>query len=110
MRNDDRIIKINSDPLYQDLFFDRVVGYISQFGTPSLRYPTPAEIRRLDLVGHVWTLGDRYYKLAHRFYGQPKLWWVIAWFNKAPTESHLVVGDVIQIPTPLETVLQYYST
>ena len=55
--------------------------------------------------GYIWGVGDRYFKLAHRFYGDSKLWWVIAWFNKKPTESHVDVGDLILIPTDLDQIL-----
>jgi len=54
-------------------------------------------------------VGDRYFKLAHRFYGDSKLWWVIAWFNKKPTESHVDVGDLILIPTDLYQILNIFD-
>ena len=48
-----------------------------------------------------------YSKLAHKHYGDSSLWWVIAWFNKRPTESHVTVGTVIVIPMPIQKVLKY---
>ena len=50
-------------------------------------------------------MGDRYYKLAASFYGDARYWWIIAWFNKKPTESHIKVGDIIRIPTSLGDIL-----
>ena len=76
--------------------------------TPVINKPTLDEMATLTLTGHIWRLGDRYYKLADQYYDDPKYWWVIAWFNRAPTEAHLKIGDLIQIPTPLEEVLQFY--
>jgi len=62
-------------------------------------------MRGLQKVGHIWTLGDRYYKLAHQHYGESQYWWVIAWFNKKPTEAHLSLGDVVYVPLPLSRIL-----
>jgi nucleoid-associated protein YgaU len=62
---------------------------------------------RLDILTYVWSMGDRYYKLAYRFYGDSKDWWVIAKFNQKPTESHVKIGDIILIPKPLNLVINY---
>ena len=40
----------------------------------------------------MWKLGDRFYKLADQYYGDPTLWWIIAWYNRMPTESHAEGG------------------
>jgi len=37
------------------------------------------------------------------------LWWVIAWFNKTPTEFHLKPGVALAIPKPLETILTIFD-
>ena len=52
---------------------------------------------------------DRLDHLAERFLGNATYWWVIAWYNEAPTESHLQIGDLIYIPLPLERVLKHYG-
>ena len=36
-----------------------------------------------------------------------ELYDVIAWFNKAPTESHVKIGSVVSIPKPIQRVLKY---
>ena len=36
------------------------------------------------------------------------MWWVIAWFNQAPTESHLVIGDTIEVPISIEQALSVF--
>jgi len=51
---------------------------------------------------HIWKYGDRFYNLAHKYYGDPTYWWVIAWYNALPTEADIRIGDVIQIPISLE--------
>ncbi len=65
---------------------------------------TAKEMATIEPIGHIWTTGDRLYKLAEKYYNDPTLWWVIAWYNNRPTEGHFKVGDVIQIPTPIERV------
>jgi len=44
--------------------------------------------------------------LASKYYGDPKQWWVIASFNRTPTESHVKIGDLIRIPLSLADALQ----
>ena len=106
-RYETRRIAENTDPLYKELFDVRGVKSVVQYRTPELSHPTAEQIAELQVVGHIWTLGDRYWKLAFDNYGDVELWWVIAWYNQAPTEAHLNLGDVIQIPFPLERVLGY---
>ena len=106
-RYETRRIAENTDPLYKELFDVRGVKSIVQYRTPELSHPTAEQIAELQVVGHIWTLGDRYWKLAFDNYGDVELWWVIAWYYQAPTEAHLNLGDVIQIPFPLERVLGY---
>lgn len=36
---------------------------------------------RTDDIQHVVSSTDRIDLLAHRYYGDPQLWWVIAWAN-----------------------------
>ena len=104
-----RRILFNDDEMYEEMFRERGVKHITQYGAPTLRWPSPAELRRLAIINHVWSQGDRYYKLAHHYYGQPELWWVIAWFNQKPTEGHVSLGDVIEIPKPIDLALEFFG-
>ncbi|MAF26061.1 hypothetical protein CL634_10890 [bacterium] len=106
-RYENRLTAINTNERYRSFFKDRNINFIEQFRTPKLKHPTPDQIRKLEMIGHIWSVGDRYYKLAHTYYKNERMWWVIAWFNQKPTESHLEIGDVIQIPLPLDRVLNY---
>lgn len=45
-----------------------------------------------------WKYGDKLYKLSQRFYGDSKLWWIIAHVNLRPTDSHYSPGDTLIIP------------
>ena len=100
---------INSFDNYRNVLKNRNVKFIEQYTTPRLRMPTFQEETTLTIVEHIWKMGDRFYKLAHKHYGEADLWWVIAWFNLTPTESHLQLGQTIQIPYPLERILDYYG-
>ena len=56
-----------------------------------------------------WKLGDKYWKIANEFYNDPSLWWVIAWFNRRPTEAHNKSGDLIFVPVPVEELLSLFK-
>jgi nucleoid-associated protein YgaU len=102
-----RKIYNNRLELYEQLAEERDTKYFRQFETPRLRYPTAKEISEFSIRKHVWKSGDKFYKLAHEYYGDSKLWWVIAWYNKTPTESHVPNGSVLSIPLPIQKVLKY---
>ena len=106
-RYDGRTIVRNRDIMYKKVFKDRGVKQIRQYMSPKFAYPTPQQIGTLDTVSYTWKLGDRLYKIADYHYGDSRLWWVIAWYNKKPTEYHISIGDIIHIPFPLDRILRY---
>ena len=108
-RYDNRRIYINDDETYEEVLERKGIKSLRQYGTPKLRQPTAEEMRNLVTENHIWKLGDRYWKLADAYYGDARLWWVIAWFNNKPTEAHLKMGQIVYIPMPLEKVLRYYD-
>jgi len=95
----------NNSEFYDEFFNERKVKYIKQFRSGKLRHPTVRERASLQNINHIWKIGDRFYKLAHRYYGDPTLWWIIAWYNLRPTEGHCRTGDTIRIPLPLDRVV-----
>ena len=100
----------NAHEMYREHLEIRGRTHIRHFTTPMLRYPTDLEKQNnITAVGHIWKTGDRYYKLANTQYGDPRYWWVIAWYNKKPTEAHVNLGDSIYIPTPLHSVLELFG-
>ena len=106
----DRQVIINDNELYRDVFDDRGLKYIVQYATPRFSPLTIEQRSQLQRITHVWSLGDRFFKLAHKHYSKrPELWWVIAWYNEKPTETHVSPGDIIYIPLPLDRVLSYYG-
>tara|TARA_R110002074_G_scaffold96831_1_gene210309 strand:+ start:1377 stop:1721 length:345 start_codon:yes stop_codon:yes gene_type:complete len=73
--------------------------------TPVLANPTIAERAAISTTGYIWSYGDRYYNLAHKYYGNADYWWIIAWYNGFPTEADILPGDAISIPLDLEEAL-----
>ena len=98
----------NTKRFYKAYFRDRGVKKITHYNTPTMGYPDPQTVAdNITRIQHTWKSNDMYWKLAAKHYKDSQLWWVIAWFNKAPTESHLRPGDIIHIPTPVDKVLSY---
>jgi hypothetical protein len=79
---------------------------IRHYTTPTMRHPTVSERAGTPTTGHLWTVGDRFYKLAHQYYGDVNFWWVIAWWNGYPTEGHIKTGDYLDIPLDLPAALE----
>ncbi len=78
---------------------------IQQYATPMLSHPTVAQRAALTTNAHLWSVGDHYYQLAHTYYDDPELWWIIAWYNGYPTEADISPGQLIYIPLNLEHIL-----
>jgi len=95
----------NMTTAYKRYLKKRGLPDIHQYSTPKFTYPSQEQIQKFETISHIWGSGDRYFKLANTYYGDPELWWVIAFFNQKPTEFDIKPGDLIFIPTPLETVL-----
>lgn len=100
---------INRDESYDELFDDRGVKEIQQYSTPILKFPSDEKIQKIRFLNHTWKQGDKFWKIASLQYGDPTLWWIIAQFNKKPTESHLNPGDVIKIPIDKGIILEALS-
>lgn len=96
----------NENELYSDLLEKKDIPFINQ-------YVSPENIINLSrdfaFEEYEWKSQDRLYKLAQRYYGDSKLWWVIAHINQKPTDSHFQPGDLVKIPTreTLDEVLRY---
>jgi len=108
-RYDNRKLFTNDNERYEKVLDDRGVNSIVHYNTAQMSYPSQREMMQITKIRHVWTTGDRYYKLAHQYYRSTQYWWVIAQFNQKPTEADVTVGEVIFIPTPLEAVLRAYK-
>ena len=104
-----RIILNNKSNNFSEQFKNRNLNSIRHYESSELNYPTISQVRKLTRISHVWSLGDRFYKLAFKYYGNSADWWVIAQYNKKPTEGHVNPGDIIYIPLPLEQIKKYFG-
>jgi len=108
-RYDNRPTAINRSTRDEKLFEKRGIKFINQFKTARLNYPSVQERAMLsNSPTVVWKMGNRFYKMANEYYGNPKYWWLIAWYNQAPTESHIPVGVTIKIPMPFDKAYAIY--
>lgn len=108
-RHENRRSIINSSINFDDQFRARSVQSIKHFTTLKLKYPTIEETTQLEILSETWKLGDRLYKYADLHYGDPGLWWIIAWFNKKPTENDYQLGEQVLIPFPLDRIFKYFG-
>ena len=95
----------NKEEIYKETLRKRGVNHIDHYPTAQLYHPVAEDLVNVESIKHIWKVGDRYSKLAYEFYGDPRLWWVIAWYNQLPTEAHVSYGNVIYIPTPIDEIL-----
>lgn len=93
--------------MYTEHFKARDVFSIDHYATPKLIFPSDNQSKLISFMTHIWSSRDKYYQLAQRYYNDSKLWWIIAQYNQAPTEQHLVEGQAIKIPFPLSAVYSY---
>jgi hypothetical protein len=107
MRYYNQSIFINNNPAYKRYLKGRGKTDIRQYDTPKFTHPTADDLANFSEITHIWGVQDRFYKLANEYYNDPTMWWVIGLYNQKPTEFHLSPGDVIYIPTPLDSVLYY---
>ena len=95
----------NDSPTFNEHLDARNKYGIRHFVTPKFRRLNYHKLAGLSVVSHTWTFGDRFYKLAHKYYENSTLWWIIAYANQKPTDSHCTLGDTIKIYMPLREVL-----
>ena len=96
----------NDSEFYSPLTSKRGLKSIVQMQTIALHNPAVFERMNLSTDTYIWKYGDRYYNLANIYYGDPKHWWIIAWYNGYPTEANIQIGDVIEIPLNFEEIIK----
>ena len=106
-RYTNRTPMLNDNRLYERHLINKQVPHIIQYQSPIIRYPSDADINQLDIIERIWGQGDRFFKYAAEYYGDPGYWWIIPWFNQKPLESDFKHGDVVHIPMPLDDVVMY---
>ena len=105
-RYNSRLTAINDLKEYKDLLDIRGVKAIEQYRTISKEVYEDEDYEDIETIQHTWKFGDMYWRLSSRYYGDSQYWWVIASFNKRPTEHLNKIGDVIEIPINLADALQ----
>jgi nucleoid-associated protein YgaU len=101
-----RELAVNDKEQYDSLFEERGIKRVIQYRSPMGKFVTDEQIAAIDCHQVIWTVGMSYEKLAYQYYGDFRQWWVIAGFNKKPTESHVSIGDTIRIPKDISEALE----
>ena len=99
-------ILTNSSKYYAPLRKSRNMRAIRHYETPILYNPDAIDRFNTTTEAHIWSYGDRFYKLADQYYGDVRFWWVIAWYNGTPTEADINNGDLIEIPLNIQEALR----
>lgn len=97
---------VNDKEQYDKLFEKRGVRKITQFRSPKAKFTTDEELARIPCHQVIWRTGMSFEKLAEQYYGDFRQWWVIAGFNRKPTEQHVQFGDTIRIPRDIADALR----
>lgn len=98
---------INKSEEYRQFMENKDIKQINHYESPS--NILDKEKQNFAHEKYIWKPGDKLYKLSQFFYGDSKLWWIIAKINKKPTDHDYAVGEEIIIPDKnfLEDVIKY---
>ena len=97
---------INDSEYYTPLRKKRGVKLLKHLPTVTMFHPGAYMRASIPTNPLIWQYGDHFYKIANQYYGDPRFWWVIAWYNGYPTEADIKKGAVIDIPVNLEDALR----
>lgn len=96
---------IQNSETMKEVLESRGLTQVTHYNTKIFKSLTSQQIQSLTSDTYIWKSNDKYWKLSAKYYGDPKYWWIIAWYNKKPIESMNNVGDQILIPFPLDKIL-----
>ena len=96
---------INNFKSYSQILKRRGLKEAAYLNTPVLLYPTIDEINKLNISYEVWQADSRVYELSHKYYGNTYYGWLILFFNKLGSEYEIKNGQVLSIPSPLDTII-----
>jgi len=97
---------VNNSEYYAPLRKSRDKKAIVHYATIKVKNPTVQERASIKRTNHIWKYGDRLYTLSHKFYGDSRYWWVIAWWNGYGVEADIKNGASIAIPLNIEDALK----
>lgn len=103
-RYKNRTLLRNDTEEYSKVFEEKGVKFINQYATPEFSYFTNQQLARITYFNHVWAAGDRLYKLADKYLGDHRNWWIILRFNRLRNETQIKAGDILKIPKNIEEV------
>lgn len=96
----------NRDEAYRDFYNRTGTEFVRHFGLVTYGDPSQESfLKQVEVSQHTYKVGDSLSKLAHKHYGEARYWWILAWFNSKPMDSHCEIGEVILIPKPLDIVV-----
>lgn len=98
----------NNSPKYEEIFQEKNISKIYHLTTKSFSDITK-DINLFEYTYHTWSANDKLTILAHNYYSDSRLWFLIALINKVPNDFSLNVGDNLIIAFPPEKVLSYYG-
>jgi|TARA_R110002074_G_scaffold386006_1_gene567556 hypothetical protein len=106
IRYNKRSVLNSRKPIDERSVRKRNTNSLTYFSLDSLRHPTQEDYDRIGSRAVIWDETTRLSKLASKHLGNFEYWWVIAWWNKKPTDAHYKVGDVVYIPNNLTMALE----
>tara|TARA_R100001443_G_C3301331_1_gene165360 strand:- start:380 stop:733 length:354 start_codon:yes stop_codon:yes gene_type:complete len=89
---------------YSNLFKRRGLKKITHYAAPKFYHLTDEQLQNIRVEPVIWRLGSRFYKIADEEYGDPNLWWIIAFYNRKPTDFHVKLGELIFVPLDWQLV------
>ena len=102
----EKVLNNNKD-MYSKQFENRNINSVVQYKMDPLRHLNEREEGTISTISYNWNSSDRMWRLADRYYGDYKMWWVITQYNRIGSEMEIRPGQTILIPYPLSIVLQY---
>lgn len=99
--NRQRIIRLNKNSI-EEFLESRNLDSVTLRENFKFTY---VDTEEYAFVEHVWSHGDRLFKLSRRYLGGFKSFWLIGLFNKKPTDASYRYGDIVYIPVP---AVEYY--
>lgn len=105
-RYEDRKLILNSSELLAEKLQQKNLNGIKHYLSPNFKFPTYDEQINIVTKTETWKMGDRLSKYAEKYYLNPELWWVIAMFNKKPTDAHFKIGDQFYVPINLDILFE----
>ncbi len=96
----------NNDKIYQSFMKKTGTRNVDHYGLVIFGDPMQEDfLSEISTSEHVYSVGDSLSKIAFKEYGDPRLWWILAWFNTKPTDMHIDIGERIYAPHPVEEAI-----